>query len=119
MFNYGFDNYTNKLIIDNQTPLDVKVEIKGGKKQDLSVIPEKPFYLLSQKNNERKVEIDFNPTYKIKAPVNKGDIVGKLSIYEKGELLTEINVLANETINEQTYFDVIKNICNNWALINI
>ena len=119
MFNYGFENYTNKLIVNNQEPLDIKIEVKGGKQQNLSVIPEKPFYLLSQKNKERQVEIDFNPNEKVKAPVNKGDIVGRLSIYEKGELLEEINVLANETINSQTYFDVIKNICNNWALINI
>ena len=119
MFNYAFDNYTNKLIVDNEQPLDIKVDVKCGKKQNLSVIPEKPFYLLSKKNNERQIEIDFNPTEKIKAPVNKGDVVGKLSIYEKGELLNEINVLANETIKSQTYFDVIRNICNNWSLTNI
>ena len=117
MFNYGFANYTNKMIIDDKKTLDIKVEIVGGKKDTVSVIAENPVFIFTQKNQKRSFEIDFVPNSNIKAPVNKGDKVGVLYVFENGIEIANVNVIATETISELTYFDTIKNIGKNWSLI--
>lgn len=116
MFNFGFANYVNKLIIDNNNPLEINVNVESGKKDTVEVVAENPFYIFSEKNEKRAVEIDFVPFEQIKAPVYKGDIVGKLVIYENNTEIASINVIANEEIAEATYFDTINDIIKNWAL---
>ena len=117
MFNYGFANYTNKMVIDDKKPLNLSVVVDGGKKSTVEVIAEKPFFLFSLKNVSRSVEISFNACDRIKAPILRGDKVGELKIYENGIELDTINVLANEDIFAKTYFDNINDVINEWALI--
>jgi D-alanyl-D-alanine carboxypeptidase (penicillin-binding protein 5/6) len=117
MFNYGFANYVNKLIIDNNKPLDLTVEVEGGKKDSIEVVAEKPFFLFSKKDEKRSVEIDFTPINKIKAPIYKGEVLGQLLIYENGIQIDAINVLSNEEVKAKTYFDVIIGIGEHFSII--
>lgn len=117
MFNYGFANYVNKIVVDNNKPLDLSVKINGGKKDSIEVVAEESFFLFSKKDQKRGVELDFIPIDKIKAPIHIGDIVGKLNIYENGILIGSINVLSNENVNNKTYFDIINDISTSWGVI--
>lgn len=117
MFDYGFNNYTTKLVIDDTAPLNIDVLVENGKQKSLSVVAEKPFYIFSKKDEKRALEFNFTPCEKVKAPVNKGEIVGKIAIFENGIEIGEINVLANENIEKRTYFDVIDEVIGNWSLI--
>lgn len=117
LFNYGFNNFTNKVIVDNNKPLDLKVEVIGGKKNTLEVIAEKSIYVFSEKNQKKSYEINFTPLEKIKAPINIGDCVGSLTVYENGVELKTVKVLSNEQILRKTYFDNIKDISTDWAIV--
>ncbi len=117
MFNYGFANYTNKIIIDKNQPLEIDVNVENGKKDTISTCAGNSFYLFSKKNEKRSVEINFIPIERIKAPVLKGDIVGELSICENGKEIARINVISNEDVNCKTYFDILTDISKNWSLI--
>ncbi|MBQ3115637.1 MAG: D-alanyl-D-alanine carboxypeptidase [Clostridia bacterium] len=119
MFNYGFANFTNKLVVDNQKILDVEVKVLGGKKDRIEVVPERPYYIFSPINQKVSVECDFKPIIKVVAPINKGDVVGQLLIFKDGIQVDAINVLSNECVLKKTYFDYIKNIGEKWALIDI
>ncbi|MBO7344868.1 MAG: D-alanyl-D-alanine carboxypeptidase [Clostridia bacterium] len=117
MFNYGFSNYVNKLMIDNKTPLDITVQVQGGKKESVEVVAERPIYIFTKKNEQRNVEIDFNPIENIKAPLHKGDCVGELNVYENGIEIYSVKVLANEDVLTKTYLDVIKDIGKLWGVL--
>lgn len=117
MFNHGFANYANKLLVDSETPLEVSVSVENGKQNTLSVCAEHSVYLFSSKREKRSVEIDFQPQEKIKAPVYKGDVVGKLSIFENGVEIDSVSVLAGEDILQKTYFDYLNDIMRDWSLI--
>ena len=39
MFNYGFSTFSSKVVIDNNTPLDYTANVKGGKEENLQIIP--------------------------------------------------------------------------------
>ncbi len=116
MFNYGFDNFCNKIIIDSEKPLNLTVNVNGGKKDSISVIPESSMYIFSKKNVKKGVEIEFEPNAKVCAPVIKGQKVGVLRAYENGIEIGSVNVLANETIMQKTYFDIIKDIVVSWSI---
>lgn len=118
LFNYAFTNYESKILIDDKTPLDLSVCIDGGKKNIVSVIAEKPFYVFSKKNEQRAFEINFIPTnVRIKAPIDKGIILGTLSIYENGIEIGKVNVISNENVERKDYFDEITEIIDNWSII--
>ncbi len=117
MFNYGFANYCNKLIIDKDKPLNLTVEVVGGKQNTVSAVAENSFFLFSKRNVTRSVEFDFKVKNKIKAPVKRGEVIGELYIYENNMEIAKINILANEDIQNATFTDNIKSIIKNWALI--
>lgn len=117
MFNYGFANYVNKLVIDDKKPLELKVSVKGGKKDTIEIVAEKPIFLFSLKNEKRSVELEFEPIEFVKAPVNKGDLVGVLRAFEDGKEIASVNVLANESVEQATYFDYLRDVLENWAII--
>ena len=49
MFNFGFDNFCNKLIIDKEKPLNLTINVKGGKKDELSISPQSSMYIFCKK----------------------------------------------------------------------
>ncbi|MBE7081042.1 MAG: D-alanyl-D-alanine carboxypeptidase [Clostridiales bacterium] len=116
MFNYGFDNFCNKTIIESDKPLDLTVKVQGGKKRTLSVVAESPLYIFCKKNAKKSIEINFEPIKKVCAPVVKGKKVGVLRAFENGIEIGSVNVLANESIMQKTYFDIVKDIVNNWCI---
>ncbi len=116
LFNYGFDNFCNKTIIDSQKPLNLTVKVEGGKKDKLNVVAQSSMYIFGKKNIKQSIEISFEPYKKVCAPVSKGDTVGVLRVFENGKEIGSVNVLANETILQKTYFDIIKDIATNWSI---
>ncbi len=116
MFDYGFANYVNKIVIDDKKPLELNVSVEGGKKDTIEVRAEKPFVIFSRKDEHRSVEIDFVPDECVRAPIKIGEKVGVINVYENGIEIGSISVLANENIEEMTYFDIIQDIGEKWAL---
>lgn len=117
MFNYGFANYTIKKIVDDTQPLELKINVNGGKQEKLEIVVEKPVYLFTKKHEKRSVELDFEILNRVNAPIKKGEILGKLKVLENNVEIESVNVLANENIDKKNYFDIIKDIGCNWAII--
>ncbi|MBQ6727471.1 MAG: D-alanyl-D-alanine carboxypeptidase [Clostridia bacterium] len=118
MFNYGFANYESKTVIDNESPLDFTVSVKGGKKSEVSVIGERAVKVLNKKHEKRSFELDFIPDKNVKAPVYTNDIIGVLDIYENGVKIDSVAVKAAEDIKVKTYFDILSDISANWSVVS-
>ncbi len=119
MFDYGFANFVNKLVVDDRKPLDLAVDVANGKKDTIEVKAERPFFVMANKSEKISVECDFVPNEKIKAPIYAGDKVGVINIYRDGQKIGEVNVVSTQDVLEKTYFDYIKDIGQNWAIINL
>lgn len=117
IFNYGFNSYVNKMLIDDKKPLNETVKVNGGKKNEVALTVEKPLFLLSKRTEKRIVDIEVSPLQEIKAPVNKGDVLGKITVYENGIAIEETNIIANESVEKANIFDYMKNSANNWNLV--
>ncbi len=116
MFNFVFANYTNKLILDNNTPLSLEVKVKGGKKELLEVIAENSVYIFTAKNEKHSYDVSFNAIDSVKAPILKGRKLGDISIFENGIEIARVSIIANENIESATFFDSISNVIKNWTI---
>ncbi len=116
LFNYGFANFENKMIIDNKKPLNIQVSVENGKTDTIKVQAEKPFFSFGIKGKKDSFDVDFVPNNKVFAPINTGDIVGKLEIYKNSVLVGEVNVVSMENVEKEGFFDVVTKIIKNWQI---
>ncbi len=115
MLDYGFNTYKIDTILSKDTIIDTKKVILG-KKQKVEIIPKEDINILNTKTGTKR-----NITYKkkinnIKAPIKKGDTVGKINIIENNKTIMTIEATVKESINKAniitTYYrdliDIIK-----------
>lgn len=115
MFNYGFANFKNKIILDKDMPLTDEFTLSGGKKQSFAVCPEKNCYVFTENNKDP--EISYNViSYPVKAPVVKGQNVGSIEIYKDGVLYETVNAVSAEDVKKAGFGDNFKNISGQWAI---
>lgn len=117
LFNYGFANFTNKLILDNNKPLEMTVNVSNGKKQTVKVGIESSIYKFSERNVKSSFELKFTPNAIVSAPIFKGQVLGKLSLYENGMEINCVNVIALEDIEKMSFFDRVCEVIDNWTLV--
>ena len=113
LFNYGFANYTEKCIFEKDQVMEEKIKVSSGVKEELEIATKDSYYVFGRKNEKinyfYELELD-----KVKAPIKKGEKVGKVNIYIDNIKKAEIELVANESIRKKSYGENIKEIINNW-----
>lgn len=114
LFNYGFANYKNKIVLDQSVNLNEKVSVSMGKKEAIAVRPERNCYVFSA--NNQTPEITFNVILNtVKAPVSKGDGVGQIEVYKNGVIYDTVNLISAEDAPKANYMDNLGKIADNWC----
>lgn len=105
MLDYGFNMYSVNKILDTDTSLQ-KSKVELGNDLEVEIVPTEEVKILNNKNSdERNVtyELELNT---IKAPVKKGDIVGKIKVYEDNKVINEINATVKYDIDKANVFKI-------------
>ena len=113
LFNYGFANFENKLVLDNTKPFLENYEIMQSKVKTVNVFAKEGFYGLCKKGNNSGYDISYQID-KLKAPLFSNDKVGTICISKDGQVLKEIDLIVKEDVQKIGYFDGIKRIAENW-----
>lgn len=112
LFNYGFANFENKLIIDSEVPLTM-ANFKNSK-NPISLYPEKDICKFSSKNDEETYTTDYQIN-ELKAPIKKGDAVGKMFVFDKNNMvIDEVDVIAGEDAKEIGFKELFDKVIFNW-----
>lgn len=115
MFDYGFANYKNKIVLDKDVTLNEELAVVGGKKDSFAVCPERNSYVFSAADKTPDVTHNL-VAYKLKAPITKGQVVGKIEVYKDGVLCDTVNVVAAEEVKKANFGDNFVTILENWAI---
>jgi len=105
MLDYGFNMYSIDMILDSNTDLGIeKVEL--GEDEEVTIVPTEEVKILNNNTKEKR-----NVTYKvevdnIKAPVETGDIVGKIKIIENDKVINTIDVTVKNNVDKANIFTV-------------
>lgn len=111
-FNDAFATYETKNVLKKDTIAE-KVKVLGGKADGISVMPEKPYFVFGKKGEESNVEMSIDLPDSVKAPVKKGEVLGSVTVCDKGKNV-KINLVANDTVDALTYWDVTEKIMQSW-----
>lgn len=103
MLDYGFNTYQIDKILTKDTTLS-KEKVILGKKEQVEVIPTEDINILNTKSGTKRnvtyeVEIDT-----IKAPIKKGEIVGKINIIEDNKTIMTIDATVKNDVDKLNIF---------------
>lgn len=103
MLDYGFNTYAIDQILSKDTVLS-KEKVSLGEESTVEVTPKEDVNILNTKTGTKR-----NVTYKleldsIKAPLKKGDVVGKINVIEDNQTIMTIDAIANTNIKKLNIF---------------
>ena len=103
LLTWGLTNFDLIEIAKSNIPVDV-IDVWLGTKESVSAYVESDIYKTIPKARKKFLKVSINYQGPIQAPINKGDILGKLRVTFKGELLDEYDLLAFEDVERLNIF---------------
>ena len=118
LLDYGFAQFEVEVMLDKEAILGKK-EVNKGKKRYVEIITKEDVTFLNKKSDAKIM-----PTYDIKvntlkAPIKKGDIVGKLYVYDNKNLLKEVDLTVKEDIEKANIIELYLRNLNDVLIGNI
>ena len=105
MMDYGFNMYSLDTIVKKNEALG-NVRINLGKKEYENISSMSDITVLNNNQNEkRNITYDI-VTEEVNAPVKKGDVVGKINVYEDGNFKYSVDVTVMEDVDKANIFMV-------------
>ena len=114
MLNYAFGNYENRVLLANNAEIENTVEVIRGKSSVAKIVAEKNICAFLKRGEESKYELKYELPEVLKAPLKRGDVVGKIVVLKNNKVVEEVNLVLSEDINKATYLDDIKRIVREW-----
>ena len=78
-----------------------------GKKNKIQAVTSEDVFITIPKRKKKTVKAIIEYNEPLKAPIEKGDKIGVLNVYESGELKKEVDVFAGEKIKKANIFSRI------------
>ena len=112
MFSYGFANYESKMVVNSEIPVTISSVKKSN--EILEIYPERNSQMFSSKSNENLYTTDFKIN-DLTAPIKKGDVVGKLFVFDKNNMVVdEINLVSNKDIKKENFKEILDKLVKVW-----
>ncbi|XCP83897.1 D-alanyl-D-alanine carboxypeptidase family protein [Roseburia hominis] len=115
MLNYGFGKcarYTDEQVLEkkaySQVEGGIEARVEGSAKGTFQYVDTEGSDLSAI---EKTVKMD-----KVKAPVKKGDVIGKVSYSLQGKKLGEIPITAKKSVGKTTFASALLKVLEAWAL---
>ena len=103
LLSWGFRN-TDTFQISKKGETKFNLETWLGKKRSVEGITKEDLFVTLKKKDVRNFKVFLEYTGPIKAPISKGQEIGKIKIFKKEELLTSAKLFASEDVNKINFF---------------
>ena len=101
LLDYGFANYqTKKLTLSEELK---PLAVEGGMQGEVGLSCDDASYLTVPKGEGEGIEESVDIPESVKAPIKKGDVVGKVRYLSDGEEIAAFDVVADEDIEEKSF----------------
>ena len=98
LFNYSFKAYENEVVVRKGENIGKTVKVEKGK----------------HRAGDDNVEIVYELSDSVKAPVKRGDVVGNAKIVKNGVVIKTVELKAADNVDKENFFDAIRRILSNW-----
>ena len=111
MFDYGFDNFAYKTIIDPSEPIQ-EVPVTLSKLDHVTVHPAKEMEILMPKGLD---EADMERTItlhqeSVEAPVSEGDVLGSMELSYNGKVYATVDLLAMHDVEADRLLTIWRDV---------
>jgi D-alanyl-D-alanine carboxypeptidase (penicillin-binding protein 5/6) len=103
LLTWGLTNFDLIEIAKSNTPIE-NIDVWLGKKDKVSVYVDTDIYKTIPKARKKFLKVSILYTGPINAPIKKNDVLGKLQVAYKNELIEEYNLFAFEDIKRLNVF---------------
>ena len=116
MFDYAFANYTMREVVTANQVLEEKTaNVTGGKVSKVGVCPARSGYVFGKRGDAKNVTLEYE-IYNVKAPFEKGEKVGLVTIYENNVAVDTIDLLTTDGSQKANFYDAFQKIAGQWNL---
>ncbi len=112
LFDYGFANYRQYPVARKGTKVRGQLPVTGGEAEGVSLVLDGDLTLLVNKGDEQRVELSPDLPESVPAPVQPGDVVGRVNVIVDGRSVAQIPVAAAEGVEAKGV--ALDRIWRNW-----
>ena len=113
ILDYGFATYKTTVVAkDNQSMKEIM--IPKGNPQKVSAVTEQKITALVEKGQEESITTKVIMDKTVKLPINKGDKIGKLIVYDKDEKIGEYSLVSNTDVKKASIKQIISRRLSAW-----
>lgn len=98
LFDHGFNDYERSLIAHSNEFID-NINIENGELPYVSAVLDKDLFYPLDKSDNKKLDKVISINKNIKAPIKKGDVLGKSEYYLDGTLIGQLNIVSTLDVN--------------------
>ena len=108
LLDYGFSKVEKKSLVKPDETIDT-LPILSGRRHTMEVKTTNEVILPTFKDDDKAYEIDYDvPTF-LRAPVKKGDTVGKVRVLCDGREVAESKIVATSDVEQKSFFKMMLN----------
>lgn len=108
MFDYSFAQYMNHNLVKEGDTIG-KVRIEKGTEKEVSLVADHPYSVLLKKGTQTSdIRSELIVNGPLKAPIEKGQPIGKLVVYQGDQVLKEFPIDAPEAIGKAGFWKMFR-----------
>lgn len=116
LLDYGFNNFEYKKFAEANEVVKT-VDIQKGTKDSIEVVYENTIGTILKKGDDSNIEQIINIPDTIQAPITKGDKIGEIVYTIDGMELSRVNIIANESVEKNTIFNMFSHVYKKWGTL--
>lgn len=110
MFNHAFGSFRAEKLLGAGELVEKRVKVAGGKERSVGVTVSEDIVRLAPRSDKAAAELRLELPDKVKAPVRKGDVVGKGYLVVDGTAVREFDLVAAEDVARASIWDLFRRI---------
>lgn len=110
MFNHAFGSFKAEKLLGAGELAAQRVKVAGGKERSVGVTVSEDIVRLAPRSDKAAAELRLELPDKVKAPVRKGDVVGKGYVVVDGTAVREFDLVAAEDVARASIWDLFRRI---------
>ena len=110
MFNHAFGSFKAEKLLGAGELAAQRVKVAGGKERSVGVTVSEDIVRLAPRSDKAAAELRLELPDKVKAPIRKGDVVGKGYVVVDGTAMREFDLVAAEDVARASIWDLFRRI---------
>ena len=116
LLDYGFANYT-VVTLTPPKELLVPIPVIHGTTDMVTPIYDTPCTFLLKKGQEGNISQDIEWMEKLEAPIQEGEVIGKVKVRLSGGEIGSYAILAKETVEKMNFFTALKTLFQSFICV--